>query len=261
MHDVTIEKTLEEHIRQAQKLDSIGTLAGGVAHDFNNILTVIIGATALLEMNAVDDPEQMKLITQISSSAERAAKLTHSLLAFSRRQTISKQSEDLGSIVKTMQELLGRIIGEDILLTTYLPDEALMVMIDRGQIEQVLMNLAVNASDAMPNGGILNIAVSQVESDGTVLELEGCRSSDYALITVSDSGEGIDRATQQRIFEPFFSTKVNGKGSGLGLSMAYGIIRHHDGMIHVYSESGEGTTFKIYLPLRDQQVRDLSPEI
>jgi signal transduction histidine kinase len=252
LHDVTMVKRLEEHIRQAQKLDSIGTLAGGVAHDFNNILTIIIGAAAMLEMNALDDPEHMKLIDQISSSAERAAKLTKSLLAFSRRQTISRQSEDLGSVVCFMQEFLGRIIGEDILLTTYLPEEQLMVMIDRGQIEQVLMNLAANARDAMPHGGILDIAVSRIESDGTPLELEGFRSGNYALITMSDSGEGIDTATQQKIFEPFFSTKVNGKGTGLGLSMAYGILRQHDGMIYVYSEPGEGTTFKIYLPLRDQ---------
>ena len=252
LHDVTMVKRLEEHIRQAQKLDSIGTLAGGVAHDFNNILTIIIGAAAMLEMNAVDDPEHMKLIAQISSSAERAAKLTKSLLAFSRRQTISRQPEDLGSVVCFMQEFLGRIIGEDILLTSYLPEEQLMVMIDRGQIEQVLMNLVANARDAMPHGGILDIAVSQIESDGTPLELEGFSSGNYALITISDSGEGIDTATQQKIFEPFFSTKVNGKGTGLGLSMAYGIIRQHDGMIYVYSEPGEGTTFKIYLPLRDQ---------
>jgi two-component system NtrC family sensor kinase len=162
----------------------------------------------------------------------------------------------MGGIVKTMQDFLGRIIGEDILLTTYLPDEALAVMIDRGQIEQVLMNLAVNARDAMPNGGVLNIAVSRVESDGALVDLEGYRSGEYALITVSDTGEGIDRITQKRIFEPFFTTRLKGKGTGLGLSMAYGIIRQHDGVINVSSELGNGTVFKIYLPLRDQRVRD-----
>lgn len=253
MHDVTMVKTLEEHIRQSQKLDSIGTLAGGVAHDFNNILTVIIGACALLEKCTIDNREQLDLVTQINESAERASKLTQSLLTFSRRHPVSKQSEDLSHVVKTMQEFLGRIIGEDILLTTYLPDTPLMVMMDRGQIEQVLMNLAANARDAMPDGGILNIAVSQVEGEGTILEREGCRPGDYALITVSDTGTGIDEATQQRIFEPFFTTKVLGKGTGLGLSMAYGIVRRHGGVMHVYSEPGEGATLKIYLPLRDQK--------
>ncbi len=260
LHDVTLVKTLEEHIRHSQKLDSIGTLAGGVAHDFNNILTVIISAAALLEMDAADDPEQRKLITQISGSAERGAKLTQSLLAFSRRQSINRQLENLATIVNVMQDFMGRIIGEDILLTTYLPDEPLMVMIDRGQIEQVLMNLAANARDAMPHGGILDIAVSHVENDGRLQELEGCRPGDYALITVSDSGDGIDKTTQQRIFEPFFTTKVMGRGTGLGLSMAYGIIRQHDGMIHVYSEPGDGTTFRIYLPLSDQHGKATSAQ-
>lgn len=254
MHDVAKENTQEAHLRQSQKLESIGTLAGGVAHDFNNILTVIMGACSLLKLNAVDDPEQMKFVTQINNSAEQAARLTQSLLAFSRRQKISKQPKDLGYIVKIMQDFLGRIVGEDILLTTYLPDKPLMVMFDCGQIEQVLMNLAANARDAMPHGGILNIAVSQVENDGTVPELEGCRSGGYALITVSDSGEGIAKAIQQRIFEPYFTTKIMAKGTGLGLSMAYGIVRQHDGAIHVYSEPGEGTIFKIYLPMRDQHV-------
>ena len=253
LHDVTKVKILEEHIRQSQKLDSISTLAGGVAHDFNNILTIIIGATAVLEDTAADNPVQMEVIRMISGSAVRAAKLTESLLAFSRRQTINRQPEELSTVVKVMHEFIERIIGENILLIMYLPEDSLMVMIDRGQIEQVLMNLAANARDAMPDGGVLDIAVTPVESDGTVMELEGLRAGKYALITVSDSGEGIDTETRQRIFEPFYSTKGNGKGSGLGLSMAYGLIRQHDGMIHVSSEPGVGTSFKIYLPLRDQQ--------
>lgn len=249
MHDVTRVKALEDHIRQSQKLDSIGTLAGGVAHDFNNIMTTILGAGALLEMNCGNDPEQVKILSRITDSAERGAKLTQSLLAFSRRQAISRQAEEVGSLINTMEDLLGRIIGDDILLTTYLPDEPLLVMIDRGRIEQVLMNLTTNARDAMPHGGVLNIAVSRVENGIDQLNLEECRPGSYVLITVTDSGEGINAAAQQRIFEPFFSTRGIGRATGLGLSVAYGIIRQHDGAIHVYSEPSGGTIFRIYLPL------------
>ncbi|OGT99350.1 MAG: hypothetical protein A2X80_04100 [Geobacteraceae bacterium GWB2_52_12] len=252
MKDATMLYTLEEQHRQNQKMDSIGTLAGGIAHDFNNIMTVIIGACALLEMSAANNPEQIKLVGLISDSADRAAKLTKSLLAFSRRQNINKQPEDLVSVIATMQDSLDRISGDAILLTTYLPDEPLMVMIDRGQMEQVLMSLAANARDAMPLGGLLNIAASLVESEQRQFaqgEIIPCR---YALITVSDTGEGIDNNTQLRIFEPYFTTKVIGQGTGLALSTAYGIVRRHDGMINVYSAPGDGTTFKIYLPLHEQ---------
>lgn len=258
MHDVTAVKALEEHARQSQKLDSIGALAGGVAHDFNNILTVIIGACALLKKSTANDPEQPMLITAINNSAERAAKLTQSLLAFSHRQSISRQPEDLVGIVKVMQEFLARIIGKDILLAMYLPDEPLPVMADRGKIEQVLLSLATNARDAMPNGGVLSISVSQIESAGSLLEMEGYRPGSYALITVSDTGTGIDEATRKRIFEPFFTTRGVGSGAGLGLSIAYGIIRQQDGAIYVHSEPGEGTTFKIYLPLCDKH--GITPE-
>lgn len=245
----------DEQILQYQKLDSIGTLAGGVAHDFNNILTVIFAACALLEKNAADSPEQMKLVSRINTYARRAETLTQSLLAFSRRKRISKQPEDLVIVVGLLQDLLGRVVGQEVLLTTYLPDDALMAMIDHGQIEQVLMIMAINARDAMPQGGTLDIVVSRVECDGAFLELEGSHARDCALITVSDSGEGIGTDVQQHIFEPFFTTKTMGNGTGLGLSIAYGIIRQHDGVIHVDSAPGEGTTFRIYLPLHEKRER------
>ncbi len=252
--DAELLVNLENHLRHSQKMDSIGTLAGGVAHDFNNILTVIIGACTLLKMNSNNDPQLDPLINQINDSAEKAARLTQSLLAFSRKQAIFKQSEDISYVIKSMHDFLARIIGEDIGFSTKLPENPLMVMIDRGQIEQVLMNLAANSRDAMPNGGFFNLTVSQIHHDGSLPGLEDCQVGDYALISVSDSGDGIDKATQQRIFEPFFTTKVFGKGTGLGLSMAYGIIRQHGGVINVTSEPKNGTTFNIYLPLRDQSV-------
>lgn len=250
MHHLEMINKLEDQIRQTQKLDSIGTLAGGVAHNYNNILTIIISACTMLKKNAIGQPEQLKLISLINNTAERAAKLNQSLLAFSRRQPVNKQLENLNSMVKNAQDHLVLIIGEEILLVLTLFDEPLMVMIDCEKIEQVLMNLAANALYAMPQGGILNVSLSQIENDGRVQELEGCRSGDYALITVSDTGGGIDKATQLRIFEPFFTTRVMGNGTGLGLSIVYGIIRQHGGVIHVISEPGEGATFMIYLPLQ-----------
>jgi len=254
MHNQKMKKHMKEQISQARKLDSIGTLAGGVAHNLNNVLTVIVGATALLELNATNDPEQRTIIELINNSTRRAAEIIKSLLAFSCRQTFHKQSENVGTVVKCMQDFIGRIIGDKIMLTTYLPDEPLAVMIDRGQIEHVLMNLAANARDAMPDGGILDIAVSRIENDGDIPELEGCLPGGYAQITVSDSGTGVNSVTQQRIFEPFFSTKTLNGGNGLGLSVVYGIINQHDGIIHVFSEPGEGTSFKIFLPLYNDQI-------
>ncbi|MHB8056844.1 MAG: sensor histidine kinase [Desulfuromonadaceae bacterium] len=252
MQHVKITSKFDDQICQTRMLDSIETLAGGAAHNYNNILTIIISACSMLEKNAIGQPEQLTLISLINDSAERAASLTQKLLAFSRRQPVSTKSVDMNFIVENTLDFLVQISGEEIRLTTALLDEPLMVMIDSGQIEQVLMNLAANARDAMPHGGILNVAMSKVENDGTVQELEGCRSGSYALITVSDSGEGISTAIQPRIFEPFFTTRVMGNGTGLGLSIVYGIIRQHGGAIQVISEPGEGAAFMIYLPLCDQ---------
>jgi len=225
LHDITVIKSLEEHLRHSQKMDSIGTLAGGVAHDFNNIITVIMGACTLLMMKAKSDPELEPFAKQILDSSERAAKLTHSLLAFSRKQNILLLSADMNSIVQTIHELLERIIGEDIKLETVLSPIPLPVAVDRGQIEQVLMNLAANSRDAMPHGGLLRIETSLVDSTRIPMVFEGCKSGMYAQIMVSDTGSGMDKATLSRIFDPFFTTKEAGQGTGLGLSMAYGIIR------------------------------------
>lgn len=241
--------TVEEQLRYSEKMDSIGTLAGGVAHDFNNILTVIINACTLLKIDAAADSEILSLVNQIDESAEKAAGLTHSLLAFSREQGICKQPEDISFVVRNMQGFLARVIGENIRLTLKFIEPPLMVMLDQPMIEQVLINLANNARDAMPKGGSLDISVVFFKNDGTLTGLEIGRRGDYALLTVADTGEGISGTAQQRIFEPFFTTKGLGNGAGLGLSIVYGIIRQHDGVINVHSEPGIGTTFRIYLPL------------
>jgi PAS domain S-box-containing protein len=247
--DVTASKRLEEQLRQSQKMESIGTLAGGVAHDFNNILTVIMGAGVMLQRKLADDTELGPFVRQILNSSERAAKLTHNLLAFSRKQTIKPLSVDVNDIVTLMQDFLERILGEDITLNTVCSREPLPVCVDRGQIEQVLMNLAVNARDAMPDGGVLRLETSCIDSRDHSLEMQGCTPGQYALLAITDGGVGMDSVTRSRVFEPFFTTKEIRYGTGLGLSMAYGIIKQHNGTINVYSEPGEGTLFKIYLPL------------
>lgn len=250
IEDITKRKKLEEQLRQSQKMESIGTLAGGVAHDFNNILTVIMGSAALLQRKLRHEPEQEKLVNQILSSSERAARLTHSLLAFSRKQTIQLLSLDVNDVVSLQQDFLERIIGEDVRLETAFSSERLPVFADRSQLEQVLMNLAANARDAMADGGVLRIETSRIDSRGHSVEMAGCKPGQYAVISISDTGTGMDKATSTRIFEPFFTTKERGQGTGLGLSMAYGIISQHNGSISVYSEPGHGTVFRIYLPLQ-----------
>ncbi len=239
---------LENQLRQAQKMEAIGTLAGGVAHDFNNILTAIIGYGSLLRQRMGQDSPFKSYIDDILTAAQRAANLTRSLLAFSRKQEITLRQENLNEIVQRIDKLLLRVIGEDIEFKSISADEELPIMADSSQIEQVLMSLATNARDAMPDGGVLTLRTERADIKG---KLSGSTvpPGEYAVLSVSDTGTGMDEETKKRIFEPFFTSKEIGKGTGLGLSIAYGIIKQHDGEITVYSEPGKGTTFKVYLKL------------
>jgi PAS domain S-box-containing protein len=240
---------LEDQLRHAQRMEAVGQIAGGVAHDFNNILSAIIGHGNLLQMEMKKDTPSRIHLEQILAASERGANLIQSLLAFSRKQIISPRPIDLNDVVTRVGKLLIRVIGEDIKLKTICAEEAVTVMADSGHIEQVLMNLVTNARDSMPEGGMLIIETGLVEIDDEFIKRHAYgKHGKYALISVTDSGEGMDKETRQRIFEPFFTTKEIGKGTGLGLSMVYGIIKQHDGFIDVHSEPGKGTKVKIYLP-------------
>jgi PAS domain S-box-containing protein len=248
--DVTERRQLEEQLRQAQKMEAIGTLAGGVAHDFNNILTAIIGYGTLVRMKMGPDDPLRTPVDQILSSGERAAHLTQGLLAFSRKQVINPRPVDLNDVIRSVEKLLRRLIGEDVELSTRLAGRRLTVLADASQFEQVLMNLATNARDAMPEGGALTIATEEFDVGADFAAAHGFgRRGRHALVSVSDTGTGMDEQTREKIFEPFFTTKDPGRGTGLGLAIVYGIVKQHEGIIHVYSEPGRGTTFKIYLPL------------
>jgi len=253
LRDVTERKRLEEQLRQAVKMEAIGRLAGGVAHDFNNLLTAIIGYTNLLMQQIPRESSQREKLGQIFRAAERAATLIGQLLAFSRKQVLAVKVLDFNQVVGCWEEVLRRLIGEDIQLTISLGDSLGRVKADPGQIEQILMNLVVNARDAMPSGGKLTIetsnAVLDYEYSQTHPEVE---AGPYVMFSVSDSGYGMDDDTLSRIFEPFYTTKEKGLGTGLGLSTVYGIVKQHRGHISVYSELGRGTTFKVYLPQVDQ---------
>ncbi len=247
--DVTEKQKLEDQLRQSQKLESLGALAGGIAHDFNNILTAIIGYANIAQIQmAEDDPKRLN-IEHILDASNHAANLTKDLLLFSRKQQSAKQTVDLNEIVKKVERFLKRIIDEDIDCRISLSKEAMPILADSHQLEQVLINLASNARDAMPGGGTLSITTASVQLHDATFAINGdAGPGRYVLLTVSDTGMGMDEATRKRIFEPFFTTKNVGKGTGLGLAVVYGIVRQHEGFINVYSEPGHGTVFKIYLP-------------
>lgn len=258
-------KVLETQLHQAQKMEAVGQLAGGIAHDFNNILTAIIGYAEIIKMRIEKDGSLRHYIEQILVSADRAAELTNGLLAFSRKQVLHVKPLDLNGVVQDFILMLGRLLPEDIDFRTTVVEEDLIVMADKGQIEQVLMNLVTNAKDAMPKGGSLLIEVSPMVMTERFVHAHGYgEPGNYACISVTDTGHGMDEEIIKRIFEPFFTTKEVGKGTGLGMAMIYGIIQEHNGHISVDSETGRGTTFKVYLPLINEEIMEangaLAPE-
>ena len=251
--DVTEEKALAQRLNQAQKMEAIGQLTGGVAHDFNNVIQIITGYCEVLKQKVSE--ENRTYLAEITKAANRAATLTGQLLAFSRKQTLKPQIVDTKEIIHSMQKMLERIIGEDIELRTIIDPDTGTFLADPGQMEQVLLNLAVNARDAMPSGGELTIeTANRTFDDEYVRDHPGAKAGQYVRIAVSDTGGGMDQETLSHIYEPFFTTKEKGKGTGLGLSTVYGIVKQSEGYINCYSEKGKGTTFTIYLPLTLEKV-------
>lgn len=250
-------KALESQLFQSQKMEAVGLLAGGVAHDFNNILTVIFGYSEILLKNIAPGDPLRPSVENIVGSATRAADLTRGLLAFSRKQVLDSRPVSVEEVVGDMEKILARVIPEDIEFETVFPDEVLTVLADRGQMGQVLVNLVTNAVDSMPDGGSLTIRVEPFTLDARFLEMHGFGTpGDYARISVTDTGCGMSEEIREKIFQPFFTTKETGKGTGLGLSIVYGIVKQHNGFIDVESREGAGSVFSVYLPLVDLPVSD-----
>src|SRR4051812_2738430 len=265
--EITERKHLEEQFRQAHKMEAVGRLAGGVAHDFNNVLTIIRAQTEFLLADLSANDTRRSDVLEIQSAADRAASFTRQLLAFSRRQLLQPEVLDLNTVIAGMEMMVRRLVGEDVVLLTKLRSDLPRISADPGQLQQVIMNLAVNSRDAMPSGGTLLIETAVVELDEHYPKQHpSARPGKHIVLAVTDTGCGMDQATRSRIFEPFFTTKEPGKGTGLGLSTVYGIIKQSGGHIWVYSEIGRGTTFKLYFPLHqgplqvpERTVRALPP--
>src|SRR5262249_23857676 len=258
--DITDRIELEERLLQAQKLEAVGRLAGGVAHDFNSLLTAVIGYAELLVSRLGSDESLVRMAREIIKGGERGAALARQLLAFGRKQILQPRVIDLNAVILSIKDMLERLIPENINFVTGLGAEIGRVKADPGQIEQVIVNLVINARDAMPAGGALTIETSTVcLDDDYTFQNAVRRRGHYVMLSVSDTGVGMDQETQSRVFEPFFTTKVQG-GSGLGLATVYGIVNQSGGTVWLYSELGRGTTFKIYLPRVDQPLDALPDE-
>jgi len=255
--NITAQKKAEDQLRQSQKMEAVGRLAGGVAHDFNNLLGIVTACTELLRSRV--DTESLEYIDNIREAANRGAGLTRQLLAFGRRQPIQAQVLDLNERLREMSRLLRPLMGDDVEIFLPSRSSAAVVEVDPGQLDQIVLNLAVNARDAMPRGGKFIIDTGVFTIDENFAQEHTMTSGRYVMLAISDNGTGMDEATRSRIFEPFFTTKETGKGSGLGLATVYGIVKQSAGHIWVYSEPGQGTSFKIYLPSAEEKL-GIGPE-
>ena len=261
IRDMTERQELEEKLRQSHKMDAVGQLAGGIAHDFNNLLTVISGYAEILGRSLGREAEGSRELVEIGKAAERAAELTGQLLAYSRKQALEPRVLDLNNIVIETQTMLERLIGENIEFSVTLAEDLGSISADNGQIEQIIMNLVVNARDAMPEGGKLLLATSNVTlADGSTGRRPDMPPGDYVLLAVTDSGQGMDAVTAERVFEPFYTTKARGVGTGLGLSTVYGIVRQSGGHVELESDPGIGTTFRLYFPQVAGKAEAFSPK-